>query len=114
MSLIRTFVWEPRMEPHPATPTYLSISQFSARSGLSVPTLRRYVRDGKIKALQPGGRGAKLLFPLNALESLTSVQPQVLFSTASQLAKQSRRPLAGRAPAWTTAGLANSPTNLED
>ena len=52
----------------------LTIDELSQVSGLSVATLRRYVQKGKIKALQPGGPGCKLLFRPDALDQAGNSQ----------------------------------------
>jgi hypothetical protein len=49
---------------------YLTLKQLSDVSGLPAITIRRYVKSGRIVAFQPGGVGAKLLFPPDALEVL--------------------------------------------
>src|SRR4051812_14364263 len=89
---------ESNPEARMATPTdpkqYLDIRELSARTGVSVTTLRRYVKEGKIEALQPGGRGGKLLFRLNALERLA---PR---TSASPPAGAGPNRLSGRQPAW--------------
>lgn len=48
---------------------FLSLSEFSRLTGLSPSTIRRRVRDGSIRALQPGGRRTRLLFTVSALDS---------------------------------------------
>jgi len=48
----------------------LTIKQLQVATGLSISTLRRRVKDGTIPAIQPGGRGKKLLFPLAILDEL--------------------------------------------
>jgi excisionase family DNA binding protein len=74
----------------------LSIDELSELSGISVVTLRRYVHKGKIKALQPGGRGCKLLFQPDALEQAD--QPPVADHT--QVSDHDRSHLSGRRPEW--------------
>lgn len=49
-------------------PAYLTTSQLMARTGLSLATVHRYVKKGRLPSLQPGGKGAKLLFPPDAVE----------------------------------------------
>ena len=49
---------------------YLKLKDFVARSGLSESTVRRRVRDGSLTAVQVGGKGKKLLFPVDGLERI--------------------------------------------
>lgn len=94
---------------------YLNIEELSVRSGLSVSTLRRYVRDGKIECFQPGGPGSRLLFRFDSLErslssrttfdslerSLSSPpHPEITRTHPSAAAKPRRLP--GRRPGWMT------------
>lgn len=51
---------------------YLDVNEFSQLTGLSAATIRRRVRDGSIKAYQPGGPNKKLLIPRDALEAGTT------------------------------------------
>jgi hypothetical protein len=47
------------------SPEYLSPGQFSERTGLSIATVRRYLRAGKLTHVQPAGfRGRVLSDPL--------------------------------------------------
>src|SRR5262245_50158632 len=91
---------EARMATPLEAKCYLDIRELSARSGLSVTTLRRYARDGKIESLQPGGPGSKLLFRPDALERCTTppagIGPQ---AAAPQSCSDSKR-LPGRKPTW--------------
>lgn len=70
---------------------FSTIAELSSESQLSVSTLRRLVRQGRIKFLQPAGKGGKLLFPPNALECLDEDAPSP---------GDSDRSLPGRAPGW--------------
>jgi excisionase family DNA binding protein len=47
---------------------YLSPREFVARSGLSLATVRRYLADGRLPSVQPGGRRCRMLIPVAALE----------------------------------------------
>lgn len=53
---------------------YVSPHEFVAKSGLSLATVRRYLRDGRIPSIQPGGRRCRVLIPRSALESFTVVK----------------------------------------
>ncbi|MCA8999614.1 MAG: hypothetical protein KDA80_21645 [Planctomycetaceae bacterium] len=72
----------------------LTIQECSEYSWLSVPQLRRLVKERRIPYLQPGGPGGKLLFRRDALfEANQAVRtPQ---STSPEL------PTSGRKPKWT-------------
>ena len=74
-------------EPH-----WLTISELSAQSRLSVSQLRRLAKAGRIPFLQPGGPGGKLLFPPDALLKAND-PPQ-------ESAGVSVRPQHGRRPNW--------------
>lgn len=47
---------------------YRTLKQMVAHSGVSDATLRRWVKEGRINAFQPGGPNSKLLFLPDALE----------------------------------------------
>ncbi len=47
---------------------YLSPQEFSARSGLSLATVHRYLRRGRLPFLQPAGPRGRILIPADALE----------------------------------------------
>lgn len=58
----------------------LTIEEFIAKSRLSVSTIHRLKRQGKIPYFQPAGKGGKLLFPPDAIEcaaGLASGQPSI-------------------------------------
>ena len=74
-------------------PQYISIQEFSQRSGFSVSQLRRLAKKGAIPALQPGGKGGKLLFRPDAIETCAPGE-----STTSAPAQQ--RQLSGPRPRW--------------
>ncbi|MBL8797084.1 MAG: helix-turn-helix domain-containing protein [Planctomycetia bacterium] len=76
---------------------YLDIDELSTLSGLSVSTLRRYVRQGKIIALQPGGPGSRLLFRPDALE-----RAGTLPEDTGEPVSPGPRQLPGRRPGWMT------------
>lgn len=73
----------------------MDIKELADRTGLSVSTLRRFVRQRQIPFLQPAGKGGKILFPFDVVSSLQTNVP------AQQSAPTQRSPLAGRRPNWT-------------
>jgi excisionase family DNA binding protein len=88
------------------SPEYLSPEQFSERTGLSIATVRRYLRAGKLTHVQPAGFRGRVLIPVDALTHLT-VQPGAEPSSPATApsgggrqadAPPSQRP--GPIPAW--------------
>ena len=77
-----------------ASSQLLTVSEFSAKSRLSVPTIHRLKHQGKIPYFQPAGKGGRLLFPADAIER------------AAEAAKLSSPPaenpphLSGPPPTW--------------
>ena len=80
---------------------YLTIDELSMRSGLSVSTLRRRVREGNIEALQPGGPGTRLLFRPDVLERSTTAAVRGI-PRQGPVAPAGAGHLPGRRPAWMT------------
>lgn len=59
-----------------ATPlTCLTYEELSRRTGLSISTLRRRVKDGTIPFLQPGSRRSRIVFPIDIVERLLACVP---------------------------------------
>lgn len=56
------------MPTEPKEKAYIDVRELSARSGRSVSSLRRDVKNGRIEAFQPAGPGGKLLFRPDAIE----------------------------------------------
>jgi len=73
----------------------LTIEDLSRRSRLSVSTLRRLARAGKIPFFQPSGKGGRLLFPEDAIERAVVGS---LPSTPTPNGEPQK--LAGPRPAW--------------
>ena len=81
---------------------YLSPEQFSEVSGLSLATIHRYLANGRLPKVQPGGKRCRVLIPrsalsvvVNAAESLT-IPPPV--GPVNHL--QPTRVLSGATPRW--------------
>jgi hypothetical protein len=89
----RSAVESPRSHRSVRTPdkTLVTIAELSATSSLSVSTIRRLVFDNRIPFLQPSGKGGKLLFPPDAIESA---------SPAARNGSDASAQLAGRRPSW--------------
>jgi hypothetical protein len=90
-------------------PTYLSLAEFSALSGLSVTTLRRRIKDGSLPYRQLGGRRHRLLIPRDALETLNQpvdsscgpCQPDEERNGPTQHISAAPHELPGPRPRWT-------------
>ena len=52
---------------------FLSPSEFSRRSGLSLATVHRYLKRGLLPCWQPAGKRGRILIPISALESILGV-----------------------------------------
>jgi hypothetical protein len=76
---------------------YVTIDELSRRSGVSTATLHRLKNAGQIPFFQPGGKGARLLFPPDALErAVQRVEGHDLVSIPDNVPQR----LAGRRPVW--------------
>ena len=65
--------WSPREQD---LSKFISITQLAAEAGLSVSTVRRYLRDDKLPRVQPGGARCRVLVPANALDGLAAGHSQ--------------------------------------
>ncbi|OWK39761.1 helix-turn-helix domain-containing protein [Fimbriiglobus ruber] len=85
------------MEPK----NYCSPTEFSRRSGLSVVTVRRYLRSGLLPFVQLGGRRHCILIPCDAIERFqlpSTAQPSAEADPSSKPSKSA--PLSGPVPRW--------------
>ena len=48
---------------------YISPAEFVSVTGISMSTVRRYLRSGQLPKIQPGGHRCRVLIPRDALES---------------------------------------------
>jgi hypothetical protein len=78
---------------------YLTIDQLCARSGLSPATIHRLKKAGRISFFQPGGKGCRILFPLDAIEATSPVADKSDAQSPGDLAADDQR-LSGPRPAW--------------
>jgi len=84
---------------------YLSVEEFARYSGLSLATVRRYLKSGKLPYRQPAGPRSRVLIPLDALD--IAAPPEQIPSTppATAPAPDQHPPdsgrLAGPRPQWT-------------
>jgi hypothetical protein len=89
------------MEPASEHRAYLDIDELSARTGMSLATINRLKRVGKIVFYQPAGKGGRVLFPPDAIERAGSSpngtpEPPAVDDT--------KKHLAGPRPAWMQGG----------
>src|SRR5205807_717631 len=78
---------------------FLSPEEFGRVSGLSLATVHRYIKSGKLPYLQPAGRRGRILIPADDLTlalPLSAVSP----NPTATAALPTPRP-AGPAPRWT-------------
>jgi hypothetical protein len=82
---------------------FLSPQEFSGLSGLSLATVHRYLKRGKLPFRQPGGPRGRILIPADAL-LLSDVTPQVPRPTEAAAESTplptSPVPLSGPRPRW--------------
>lgn len=78
-----------------ASPRLLTVSEFSARSRLSVATIHRLKDQNKIPFYQPAGKGGRLLFPADAIKLAAPKEDK-----PSSPPIDDRPHLSGRSPAW--------------
>jgi excisionase family DNA binding protein len=94
------------MEPTTvAKQQFLSPADFARLSGLSLSTVQRYLRDGKIPYLQPAGRRGRILIPLQAFEravhDVNALEVGASADESSTTSSSSDEPrLPGPRPKW--------------
>jgi hypothetical protein len=81
------------------SPQFLTVDQFAAQSGMSVATIRRYIRTGKLECLQPGGFRCRVAIPRTALMSAI-FNADSLPPTNSKEVNIKNRKLSGPTPRW--------------
>jgi hypothetical protein len=81
---------------------YVSPQEFAGLSGLSLSTVHRYLKSGRIACLQPGGPRSRILIPRTALlqgERFQELDDETSAgSTASS--QPGKRPSSGPRPRW--------------
>jgi hypothetical protein len=84
---------------------HLSVKEFGATHGLSVSTVWRYIRDGKLPFSQPGGRRHRVTIPEDAVLTQRE-QPETLQTTENNPTESPPplKHLSGPKPAWMRAG----------
>lgn len=77
----------------------LSIEELSDIVSLSISTIRRRIRDGGIPAIQPGGKGTKLLIPKEWINQQATT-PQSSRLEPSSSGRHQRKSISGPPPRW--------------
>jgi len=80
-------------------PKFLLLQDVVNLTGLSESTVRRRVRDGSIKAVQPGGRRTRLLVDADSLGGLLTSSATSTNATRSP-DQSTPTQLAGPRPRW--------------
>lgn len=83
---------------------YLTIQELAARTTLSVSTLRRLLKKGKLIGHQPGGPRTRIVFRPDAIEQATTAMVQDTAGEPSPSHSQSASaPQHGPRPKWQQA-----------
>ncbi|WP_423785779.1 helix-turn-helix domain-containing protein [Gimesia maris] len=80
-------------------PEFLSPEEFAQFSGLSLPTIHRYLKSGHLPFIQPGGFRCRILISKNVLISSGKI-PSNNSLPAPSCPKQSQTKISGPEPAW--------------
>jgi len=78
---------------------YLKLDEFQKLCGLSLVTLRRYVKSGKLESVQAAGRGHRILIPRDALDKLRAA-PKSPPDPAEAERPSRNETLSGPKPRW--------------
>ncbi|KAA0134462.1 helix-turn-helix domain-containing protein [Gimesia chilikensis] len=84
---------------NPSSSDLLSIEEVSDIISLSISTIRRRIRDGSIPAIQPGGKGTKLLIPKEWINQQATT-PQSSRLEPSSSGRHQRKSISGPPPRW--------------
>jgi excisionase family DNA binding protein len=76
-------------------PEYVDMQEFARITGVSLTTVRRWVKGRKIVFWQPGGARTRVIIPRNALElsSLEAPAPDLNNLMANVSVRPGRRPM---------------------
>jgi excisionase family DNA binding protein len=77
-------------------PAYLTLPDAAKRLSISVSTLRRRIDEGKIEAIQLGGKGTRWLIPVEAIRFEELKQT----AGAPQHSQVKRKGIPGRKAGW--------------
>lgn len=80
---------------------YCSPKEFSLRSGLSLATIYRHLRNGSLPFVQLGGFRHRILIPCDALDQIRQATTVELPSIPEGVAESPKfAPLSGPKPQW--------------
>ncbi len=89
---------------------FLSPAEFARSTGISLPTVRRYLKTGRLPKVQPGGHRCRVLIPRDALSGYqaesdsagenTAVEDKSQVSDSQNYSSQSLSSLSGPVPHW--------------
>lgn len=81
---------------------HCSPKEFSQRSGLSLATIHRYLRIGRLPFVQLGGRRHRVLIPCDALDCVLKPETREPAPQSSKAAKphDNPPPVSGPQPRW--------------
>jgi excisionase family DNA binding protein len=79
-------------------PQLLTLKEFCGVTRLSPATIHRLIKAGKLPCYQPGGKGGKLLFAMNAIDLVAS--PVSASSALSADRNAGSQRLSGPTPKW--------------
>lgn len=83
------------------TRTLITADELCSRTGLSLSTINRLVRRGRIRPLQPSGKGGKRLFAPDAIEQSAATDlPIPPITTYEPKASVMVSPRSGPIPKW--------------
>ncbi len=54
-----------------AATQYLAVAEVARHLGMSVKTVNLWIKQGKVKAIQPGGAGGRYRIPIEEFQRLT-------------------------------------------
>jgi len=78
--------------------------EFAAECGLSIATVRRLLKKGRLPMAQPGGRHCRILIPAGAINSLctteTTNNPSPNSQSSPDLTNSNSNQIPGPKPRW--------------
>ncbi|QDU05456.1 Helix-turn-helix domain protein [Gimesia chilikensis] len=76
-----------------------TIEELAPKLAVSISTIRRRIRDGSIPAIQPGGKGTKLLIPKEWVNQQATISKSSRLESSSS-GRHQRKSISGPAPRW--------------
>jgi hypothetical protein len=88
--------------PDNSTRRFLAPLEFARLSGLSLATVHRYLRSGKLPFFQPNGRRGRILIPIDALKSCNANEKgdHRANEAATEVPDLDAQKLSGPRPKW--------------